>query len=271
MIPIPVESIDDPRVAPYRDLPSRKWLDGHGKFIAEGSLVVQRLLDSQYEVDSILVDPRRIGWVRERLQSPTPVFAAPREILEKIIGFNFHQGIMACGHRSSPRSLAQVLPRDRERMLIVVCADIQDPENLGAILRNCAAFGADAVIVNNHCTSPFSRRVLRVSMGTVFRLPLVETGDLQQQLRTLREQWKIRLSATLLSDRAIPLERVQRFPREAILFGNEANGLGAAWVELCDREITIPMRNGTDSLNVAVASGIFLYHLSRCAGTELQP
>jgi tRNA G18 (ribose-2'-O)-methylase SpoU len=99
-------------------------------------------------------------------------------------------------------------------------------------------------------------------MGTVFHLPLVRSDDLLRDLARLRGEWGVGLVATVLDDRAVPLYRFERGPRLGVLFGNEAQGLSAAYVAASDTRITIPMRGGTDSLNVAVAAGIFLYHLT---------
>ncbi len=117
-------------------------------------------------------------------------------------------------------------------------------------------------ILGEQCCDPFWRQAIRVSMGTIFRLPLVRSTDLRRDLLRLRDEWKIELAATVLDDRAELLQNAARGPRFGLLFGNEAQGLDRKWIDLCDRQITIPMRLGTDSLNVAVAAGIFLHHFS---------
>ena len=189
--------------------------------------------------------------------------------MRQILGFQFHQGILACGVRGPRLKLEQVLPENRTRLLVTVCAQITDPENLGGILCNCAAFGVDAVIVSSHCPCPFSRRVLRVSMGSVLRLPIVQSADLEADLSLLRQRWQAQLAAAVLDPRARPLDSIDdRPPRLAILFGNEAHGLDPQWISRCDRQVTIPMRGDTDSLNVAVASGVFLYHFTRGGAGE---
>ncbi|HET6884353.1 MAG TPA: RNA methyltransferase, partial [Pirellulales bacterium] len=132
--------------------------------------------------------------------------------------------------------------------------------NLGAILRISAALGADAVVLGRRCADPFSRRVLRVSMGAALRLPLVETDDLAADLSKLRSDWQYQLIATVLDRDAEPLANMSRSPRVALLFGSEGHGLERSLVALCDRRATIPMQEGIDSLNVAVAAGICLHH-----------
>jgi TrmH family RNA methyltransferase len=100
-------------------------------------------------------------------------------------------------------------------------------------------------------------------MGTIFSLPIAQSENLLADLSRLRNQWGIELAATVLDESAEPLSRAARPPRFALLFGNEAQGLPSEIIAACDRRITIPMHLGTDSLNVMVAAGIFLYHFTR--------
>jgi tRNA G18 (ribose-2'-O)-methylase SpoU len=156
--------------------------------------------------------------------------------------------------------LSSQVPR---RATLMVCVGIQDPENLGSILRTSAAFGVSMVLLGPHCADPFSRRVARTSMGANFRLPVVESLDLQADLLTLRDEFGVRLVATVLGSEAQPLPEVAVEDRHALLFGSEGHGLDQRWVELCDLRVTIPMRPAVDSLNVSVAAGVVLYHFSR--------
>jgi tRNA G18 (ribose-2'-O)-methylase SpoU len=99
-------------------------------------------------------------------------------------------------------------------------------------------------------------------MGTAFRLPIVESVDLRQDVLRLRDEWNLELIATVLDENASPLSTAQRGARVGLLFGNEADGLDEQWQSICQRRLTIPMRMGTDSLNVAIAAAIFLHHFS---------
>jgi tRNA G18 (ribose-2'-O)-methylase SpoU len=134
---------------------------------------------------------------------------------------------------------------------------------MGALIRISAAFGADALVLGERCCDPFWRQSIRVSMGTIFRLPLVQSQDLAGDLARLRGEWGVQLIASVLDDDAEPLAAVVRPQRLGLLLGNEAQGLAERWIRLCDRSVTIPMQLGTDSLNVAVAAAVFLYHFSR--------
>ncbi len=266
-----IDSIDDPRIAAYRDLPKSQQARQAGLFIAEGQMLVERLLASDFEVESLLLNSRHADAFALQAPAAAPVFIAPKHLLERIVGFNFHRGALACGRRRPSPPLSSIVPIPAERLTIVVCVDVQDPENLGGIIRNAAAFGADAVLLGGRCADAFSRRVLRVSMGAGFKLPVIESSSLADDLLWLKTNCGVQLVATVVGGDARPLHDTQLPDRTALVFGNEAGGLADEWIARCDERVTIPMRKGTDSLNVAVASGIFLHHLTRRSATQERP
>jgi tRNA G18 (ribose-2'-O)-methylase SpoU len=174
--------------------------------------------------------------------------------------------VLGCGYRGrASQSMQSVIDCLADQAVgsqatVLVCVDIQDPTNLGAILRTADAFGVTAVVLAGNCADPFSRRVLRVSMGATFQLILIQTDDLAGVLTALRHRCQMKLVAAVASNAGEPLERVDRDSRVALLLGNESRGLSDEWIRLCDRQVTIPMHSHADSLNVAVATGILLYH-----------
>jgi tRNA G18 (ribose-2'-O)-methylase SpoU len=129
------------------------------------------------------------------------------------------------------------------------------------LIRLCAGFGVQGLLLGDQCVDAWSRRVLRVSMGTAFRLPILDQCPLGEMLPTLRGQYGCRILAAVLDDGATPLSQLSVTPRAVLLLGNEADGLAPEWVAASDERITIPMAGGTDSLNVTVAAGILLHHL----------
>jgi tRNA G18 (ribose-2'-O)-methylase SpoU len=262
MTMIPIDSIDDPRLADYRDLKERELARDGGKFIAESEHIVRRLLKSDFEVESVLISQRRAAEISPIVPAKVPLYVLTDEQIHQTIGFKFHSGVIACGRRKQGISLAKILPPRERPSMLVICPDLISHENLGSLVRISSAFGADAMILGPRCCDPFYRMAIRVSMGTVFSLPIVAAQDFEGDLRRLSKKWDYELFATVLSEDAESLETIGKVPRKAVLFGNEAQGLAAEHIALCNRKITIPMMRGTDSLNVAVAAGIFLYHLS---------
>jgi tRNA G18 (ribose-2'-O)-methylase SpoU len=259
-----IDSLDDPRVRHYRNLKDRE-LDRSGKwFIAEGEHVVRRLLASDFPVESVFLSEKRAAEFATVVPDGIPVYVAPQALMERVMGFKFHSGVIACGRRKPPGTIDDVIAKDPARPLtIVACPDLSNVENIGTMIRLCAGFGIDALVLGERCHDPFWRQSVRVSMGTIFSLPIVHSENLLRDLRRLREEWGVELAATVLDESAEPLSRATRPERFGLVFGNEAQGLDAAHVAACDRRITIPMKLGTDSLNVGVAAGIFLYHFTR--------
>jgi tRNA G18 (ribose-2'-O)-methylase SpoU len=256
------DDLSDPRLEPYRNLKETNQTRREGVFIAEGEKLVLRLLDSPHELVSVLVSASHVERIAPQVPVEVPVLVVSPAAVEELVGFNFHRGVLACGRRTPGPTIAELLTAHAGRLTLVVCPDIKDPENLGAIFRISRAFGVDAAVLGPHCCDPYSRRVLRVSMGTVLRLPIVQPPDLAEGLEQLRGAG-VQLAATVLDPAAEHLEGAGRPERFGLLFGCEGYGLERRWLELCDRQLTIAMEGGTDSLNVAVATGIFLYHFTR--------
>ncbi len=275
---ISIQTLDDPRLVVFRDVKATRHSKWKGRFIAEGARLVKRLLSTDYVVQSLLLTEGRVEEFTPWLRPDVPTFVMPQTLAAELIGYNFHCGAMACALRKPNPSLDEIMARGGERMTFVVCPDVNDPENIGTLIRLGAAFGIDAMLLGPACADPFSRRVLRVSMGNALTLPIVCCRDLHADLQRLKSEWQVQLAATVVENsdptdevvvtrtqwNAEPLKLARRPSRVALLFGNEANGLGPDWLELCDRRLTIPMQ-AADSLNVAVAAGIFLYHFTHTA------
>jgi tRNA G18 (ribose-2'-O)-methylase SpoU len=263
-----IDSLSDPRVAHYRNLKDHE-LDRRGKrFIAEGEHILRRLIESDFEIESVLLADRRADELAPIVPAHVPVYVVEQALMNDILGMKFHSGVMACGKRKTAMTLDQVVPKDREQLTLVICPEIANVENIGSLIRLAAGFGARAMILGERCHDPFWRQSIRVSMGTIFKLPLLQSADLTRDLKRLKQEWDVELIATVLDEEAEPLAASRSAKRTALLFGNEAQGLAPHWIDLCDRKVTIPMRHGTDSLNVAVAAGIFLYHFTQRAITS---
>ena len=257
---VPVDSIDDPRLACYRDLNERNLTRHSGLFIAEGEKVAQRLFGSRFHVASVLAEPSYAAQIASRAHPDVPIYVASRELLRHTVGFNFHRGVVACGRRQPVTSVNPIVANlTAARPTVVVCPDVQDPTNLGGIIRTAAAFGCVAIVLGGRCADPFSRRVLRVSMGAALELPIVESRDLLADIGALQSA-QFAIVAAVIDPSAEPLAKAERGPRLALLLGSEGHGLSAEWLSRAHRRVTIPMQLGIDSLNVAVAAAVLLYH-----------
>jgi tRNA G18 (ribose-2'-O)-methylase SpoU len=262
---IPVHSLDDPRLAPYRNLKERDLAREGDRFIAEGENLVKRLLASRLRTESVLLAERRVAEIAPLAPESIPIYAAPAAMVNQVLGFKFHAGVMAVGVRGASPSIDDVMAAAAAggRVTLLICPEIEKTDNLGALIRIAAAFGVDAMILGERCCDPFFRQSVRVSMGAAFVLPIVRSDHLARDLGRLRGEFGVELIASVLDTDAERLDQVGRSERLGLLLGNEAQGIGGEYLVLCDRRVTIPMKLGTDSLNVAVAAGVFLYQFTR--------
>lgn len=275
---IVLDSLEDGRLEPYRRLKDREVAREGGRFIAEGWFIVQRLLASRFEIESVLVSRNRqeeVVSAVERQRPGVPVYVVAEAELSRVVGYKFHLGVLACGRRPREElwSLEEVAGAEQGAVdpgrTLVVAPQIINHENVGALARVSAALGADGMILGPESCDPFWRRAIRVSMGAVFFLPIRRCRDVPGVVRQLKEQWGYYFVAAVVDAAAAPVHQVER-PADrpvAILIGPEDKGLDKELIREADRCVTIPMHRGMDSLNVAVAAGIVLHHfVSRKTG-----
>jgi tRNA G18 (ribose-2'-O)-methylase SpoU len=261
-----IDDLEDPRLDAFRDIRSRNWTYVSERFIAEGPLLTERLLASDYKTESVLLDQKYADEYLPMIPESVEVLLLEHSQIEQILGFNFHRGVLACGVRPKQLELCEDFgeaPSPSET--IVAAIGVQDPENLGSILRCCAGFGIRRVIIGPGTADPLARRVLRVSMGTALRLQLLHTRKIVGDLAWLRESFGITNYATSLRTDSQALEQMQRSGPVLILVGNERYGLPEEVQRAADHCVRIDMELGTDSLNVSMASGIVMHYFCRIA------
>jgi tRNA G18 (ribose-2'-O)-methylase SpoU len=269
MILHPVDSIDHRELEPYRTLRAHTWHWKEGFFVAEGERAVRGLLASGIEVISLLLSPEWLEALRAELARDalhaTTVFVAPQDALRKIIGFKLHQNVMAIGRMPETASFETIVSRARGDALFVALEGISDAENMGMILRNCAAFGVTALLVGPDSCNPYLRRSVRVSLGAVFSLTVHRCAHIIKTLGVLRERHGWRIAGTTPRGGRTDLADLRHAgaPPLCLLFGGEAHGLSEKAVQICDLFFSIPMRSGVDSLNVANAVAVALYEATR--------
>jgi tRNA G18 (ribose-2'-O)-methylase SpoU len=266
-----VELITDPadeRIADYRaltDLELRtRWEPPNGLFIAEGELVLRRALAAGYRPRSVLLEAKRAGQLADLAQGglgEAAVYGADPALLQQVTGFHVHRGVLASFHRKPLPSAAEVLAQARR---VVVLEDINNHTNIGAIFRGVAALGMEAVLLSPTCADPLYRRSVRVSMGEVFAIPYAFLDPWPQSLDLLREAGFTVLAMTPAAD-AISLHDLTAEQRRqpALLMGAEGPGLTAGALKASDARVVIPMHRGVDSLNVAAATAVACWELTR--------
>lgn len=259
----------DPRVDDFRDLNSvdrRPDLpSGKGLVIAEGVLVVQRMLSSRFVPHALLGTERRRGELAGDLAgAAAPFYRASAEVMADVVGFHLNRGVLAAARRPPELPLTEVLDGART---IAVLEGVNDHENLGSIFRNAAGLGVDAVVFGAGCADPLYRRAVRVSMGHALLVPSARAQHWPDDLDTLRANG-FRLLAMTPDPSAEPLPEVMRRwrgERVAVLVGAEGPGLTEKAMRASDARVRIPMARGTDSLNVATAAALAFYERVRRA------
>ncbi|MFO7562254.1 MAG: RNA methyltransferase [Enhygromyxa sp.] len=250
---------DDPRLEPYRALHG-----GSGRFIVEGVLAVERLLQSELEVESVVCTPSQ----RARLKLPpgVPVIELSRQAIAELAGFDFHRGALACARRPPQRDSLDAAElerlRGRARLRVIVAEQLADPRNLGALIRNAAGFSADLLIADARGADPFSRLAIRAGVGNVFRLPLLISDDLPEAIVELARTLGAAVIAATPDEAAVDLRGFAAPDRLIVLVGNEGDGLSPALLGLADHRVRIPVAPDSDSLNVAAATAVLLYGFS---------
>ena len=256
---------DDPRLEPYRAVRERDLAGRHGLFVAEGEVVLRTLLTrSHFAVDSVLIGDAQAARLAPLLDAhpDLPVYVAGRAVLDAVVGFPIHRGILAIGRRGEPEPAAALLAGMPERALVLGLVGLANHDNVGGIFRNAAAFGVDAVLLDSSSCDPLYRKAIRVSVGSALTVPFARAGSATELVDTLM-QAGFAVFALSPGGQGI-LSEICWPARSALLLGTEGEGLPAEILARV-RGVSIPMAAGFDSLNVATTSGIALYEARRGA------
>lgn len=264
---VQVTEADDPRIAGFRAVRERDLVGRQGGFMAEGEVVL-RLLAGRlgtrggHRLTSVLLSEaqaERLADLVAGLPEELPVYVAPQGVMDAIVGFPIHRGILALGAARPLPEVGALLDGLGPRALVVAALGLTNHDNMGGIFRNAAAFGADAVILDDASCDPLYRKAIRVSVGASLVVPFARVPDAGALIALLGARG---FEAVALSPSGREtLSRLARPPRVAALFGTEGPGLPPD-VMARVRTVAIPMAAGFDSLNVATTSGIVLHHLA---------
>lgn len=269
MDPVYIDDPADPRIQAYANIKERDLVGRQGRFVAEGKVVLNLLFAARrFAVESVLLLENRLAGMARTLQlapPDVPVYVAPQAVLDAVAGFHMHRGVLAIGRKRPPEKLDDLLGSLPDRALVVALVGIANHDNMGAIFRNAAAFGADAVVFDPTCCDPLYRKAIRVSVGAALKVPFAiaeTTDDLVARLAAHG------FDQFALSPRGeVECRDARRGRRLALYFGTEGDGLPGALIDRL-KTVRIAMAAGFDSLNVAAASAIALHHFSDAGGTD---
>lgn len=294
-----ISSFDAPELRPYATLRRPLEHRQQGIFVAESEKVVRRLLESKLTVVSVVLPEKWLEEYRPLLEARpenVTVYLAEKQVLETLIGFTMFQGVLAVGKVPPPILLEEILAKSPSPKLFAAVDELANAENLGALVRNCVAFGVHGLIVGETSSSPYLRRAVRNSMGTIFQLPVVELNQkrgphesnaelrrreisndgsrghsphqnltLAQTICELRSRGVRCIAAHPHTDKKV-LSQVDFKKDCCIVFGSEGSGISKSVLENCDEAVVIPMSANVDSLNVGAAAAVFLYEIARQRG-----
>ena len=268
MNPVYLSSANDPRLDPFRNVKGQGPRPD-GTFVAESEFVLERVFASSMVVRSILIAPARADRLHDVLaayadgqSTPIEVLVADRQLIDEVIGYPLHRGVIAVAERPEPTA-----PRDllQSATTIVVLEGVIDPENVGSIFRHSAGFGADAILLHGPTGDPLYRKTIRTSMGWTLGIPYARTSSGTSIVDLLTDNGFTSLaltpsrSATVLS---VALDAIAPTTKLALLLGAEGPGLTDETLRRADYRVRIPLADGVDSLNVSTAGAIALYALS---------
>jgi tRNA G18 (ribose-2'-O)-methylase SpoU len=266
--------IDDPqdqRIAYFRDIREKDMTRREGRFIAEGTVVLRMLAEAHRRgngivAEAVLVLRNRLAGIQdilERFPEDVPVYVAEQAVIDAIAGFHLHRGILALGRREDAPDLDAELASLPENALVVVACGISNHDNIGAIFRNAAAFGVDAVFLDQTSCDPLYRKALRVSVGSVLSVPYMRGGSDTELVSRLADAGFDVFCLSPSGQRRITDVAPQG--RTALVLGTEGEGLSP---DILSRftVVSIAQAPGLDSLNVATAAGIALHEIASAAG-----
>ncbi|MFT4000964.1 MAG: RNA methyltransferase [Rhizobium sp.] len=258
---------DDPRIAEFRNIRERDLTGRDSRFIAEGTVVLRLLAGAHaaggdFVAEKVLLLENRVsglGDIIEAFPADVPIYVAASEVLDGIVGFHLHRGVLALGRRTRDGGMNAFLDRIPKQALVLVGCGISNHDNIGSMFRNAAAFGADAVLLDESCCDPLYRKALRVSVGSILTLPYCRQGSGVELLAALAARgfaiWSLSPRGT------VDIRDVPASERMALVVGTEGDGLPQSILSAFG-SVRIPQAPGLDSLNVATASGIALFEMA---------
>ena len=268
---IEITDPEDARIAEFTSIRERDLTGRQGQFIAEGTVVLSMLAKAHagpgpVRAEKLLLLKNRVAGLSQLLEQfpeNLPVYVAEAAVLDAVVGFHLHRGVLALGSRAAPPELAELIGGLPDDALVLVGCGISNHDNIGALFRNAAGFTADAVLLDETCCDPLYRKALRVSVGSVLAVPYARQGKGEEVLGALAaagfEIWALSPTGTVEIGAIAPGRRV------ALVMGTEGEGLPAAILDRF-RSARIAQAPGLDSLNVGTASGIALYSIARTMG-----
>ena len=254
-----ITSKDNEIIKHIRKLKEKKERDISNEFIVEGIKMLEEAINEGADIKTVVVCDDCLGNSKIATDllyeiAKENIIYVPEKIFKLISDVKTPQGILAVIKK------VDTLKIEYKDDLFLILDNIQDPGNLGTIIRTADSINLKQIIVPKGSADPYNPKVVRSSMGAIFRVKVIDVDDLDETIKEMKKN-KIKVLATdLRTDKSI---YDVSYEKSAIVIGNEANGVSEKVLELADERIKIPMSGKTESLNAAVATGIILYNAVR--------
>lgn len=264
---IEISDEGDPRIEEFCQIRERDLIRGSGRFIAEGKVVLQHLLDaasgrSSFKIEKLLILENRLAGLENLIgmvPAGVPIYTAKRDVIDAIAGFPMHRGVLALGSYDASADDFSWVETDQKASLVLVASQIANHDNMGSIFRNASAFGVSRVLLDDQCCNPLYRKAIRVSVGSALTVPFSSLVDLETTLPRLQEHGYELFGLT--PSGSAPIRDV-KFPlKTAIVIGAEGGGINKDILSKI-QNVQINQTNDIDSLNVSMATGIALWHIA---------
>lgn len=246
-----------------KKLKDKKYRDQSNEYIIEGIKLIQEAIQEKAQIHQIVIceDCEKSGIISQELKyeiAKQECVYVPQNIFKTISEVSTPQGILAIVEKNNIKNKDSEI--DYNQDIIVALDDIQDPGNLGTILRTVDSIGLNQILVSKETADSFNPKVVRSTMGAIFRVKVIECGNLTEKLKEARKhKYKVVVSSLQTNNSVYDID----YKKKLIVIGNEANGVKKEIQEMADEKIKIPMLGKTESLNASVATGIILYEYVR--------
>lgn len=264
---INISHADDARIEEFCQIRERDLIRSSGQFIAEGKVVLRHLLNansrsSKFQINKLLILENRVAGLQHliaKLAVDIPIYVAKRDVIDAIAGFPMHRGILALGSYDGTIDDLSWIEEGQEVSLVLIASQIANHDNMGSIFRNASAFGVHRILLDDQCCNPLYRKAIRVSVGATLTVPFSNAINLKATLPQLVERGYGLFGLT--PSGGVPIRGVKFPPKTAIVIGAEGRGIEEDILSTIEN-VQINQSNDIDSLNVSMATGIALWHIS---------
>ena len=249
-----IDKIDDERIKEFLSLRQSNVNDD--QVVVESKNVFKKLFENKIKIHKIFITSENMDFIKNNCKNiDFPIYVASTSLMKEIVGYKIHQGMIALIDKP------KYINFDKIDGDVFVLNSLTSPENIGSIVRSCAAFNIKTLIIDEKTCSPFIRRCIRVSTGNIFNINVYKSTNLKNDLLKLQEK-EYKILATANQENAISLHKYKFTNKSAVIIGNEGFGVEKDILTLSDDILKIDINEDVTSLNASIAASIILYKLN---------